>query len=53
VQLGLWVKVVKESMAKLKKRMITFFSLEKTIGHCLKIAKEKICWNLLFIAKHL
>lgn len=54
VILVLWVKVVKEFMAKLKKRMINFFSLEKTIGYCLKMAKEmKICWNLLFIAKHL
>lgn len=28
--------------------------MEKTIGHCLKIAKEKkFCWNLLFVAKYL
>lgn len=52
MQWVLWTKEVKELMAKLKKRMINFFSLEKTIGHCLKITKEKkICWSWLFIAK--
>lgn len=41
IQWVLWAKAVKELMAKLKKRMTSFFSLEKTIGHCLKITKEK------------
>lgn len=50
----LWAKVAKELMAELEKRVINFFSLEKVIGHCLKITKEKqSCWNLLFIAKQL
>lgn len=41
VQLVPWIKIVKELMANLKKRMINFFSLENKIGHCLKIAKNK------------
>lgn len=50
----LWAKVAKELMAKLENRVINFFSLEKVIWHCLKIAKEKqSCWSLLFIAKQL
>lgn len=37
-----------------KKRMINFFSLKKTIGHCLKVTREKkLCRSWLFIAKQL
>lgn len=34
--------------------MINFFSLEKTVGHCLKVTKErKVCRSWLFMAKQL